>query len=179
MSALISATIVAAEVKMPTGGQKSVSVKAADGTYFSYWAEGSNIRMEPGATYEIQYAEKPGNNGMVFRNIKAAKEVAREGGMKQVAAAAPSLPAPVAGTPSKSNGTYRPKTPEEERMIFITGLAGRMLGSGRFNPTQIPTIVLSAAHAWTVLQQYPEGKPAPPEPEYGDAYEGDLPEMRG
>ena len=148
-------------------GKKYGTIKLEDGT--SYAVPASLIsRFSPGVSADIEWAEQTWGKDKVrvVGGITAAP----------VAHVAASVVA--AAATARPNG-YATHT-KDERLIFITGLAGRMLGSGRYRLDQMPDIVLGAAWCWNELCEHPEGKK--PELEVdpmGDAYEGDLPEMRG
>jgi len=65
-------------------------------------------------------------------------------------------------------GGLPPKSPEQERMIYITGIVGRAMGSGKFAASEIPILTQAAAAAWDQLTKprpvEPANKPMPDEP---------------
>ena len=161
-----TATITVESIKPAPAPNRSAGAKDTSGGWFDFWP--NKIQVEAGKTYDVEYSTRDWQ-GKTYRTIQKATAHATS-----VAQAAAPVIASV-----KPNGAYHAPD-KNERMIFITGLAGRMLGSGRYRIDQMPDIVLGAAWCWNELCEHPEGKK--PELEVdpmGDAYEGDLPEMRG
>ena len=74
------------------------------------------------------------------------------------------------GQPAKSH--------DQERMIFITGVVGRAMGSGKFAPSEIPVLLQAAAESFDRLvhpmqrtpanQQYTPPPDRPSSPHYGE-----------
>jgi hypothetical protein len=69
-----------------------------------------------------------------------------------------------------------PRTTDQEKMIFVTGVVGRSMGSGKFAASEIPVLTQAALIAWD-QHLGPQAKPqnlrsvpmeSPPEPEADD-----------
>lgn len=58
------------------------------------------------------------------------------------------------------NGAAPSEHPNRERDIFITGVVGRAMGSGKFGGEDLPALVRCALAAWAVVQDKP---PVPPD----------------
>ena len=59
-----------------------------------------------------------------------------------------------------SYGYGRP--PADERMIFVTGVVGRAMGSGKFTASEIPVLAMAAAAAFAQLLGGPRAVPSQP-----------------
>ena len=62
------------------------------------------------------------------------------------------------------------KSPDQERMIFITGVVGRAMGSGKFTASEVPVLVQAAAEAFDRLTSPSSASTTsgPPDMEQGD-----------
>jgi len=61
-------------------------------------------------------------------------------------------------------GKAAPKSDEEQRNMFIMGVVGRAMSSGKFTASEIAVLTKGAAEAWDGLQAKPtpQGPPEPP-----------------
>jgi hypothetical protein len=73
----------------------------------------------------------------------------------------------------QGGGNPNAKSPDEARMIFVTGVVGRAMGSGKFAASEIPVLAQAAAEAFDRLVSGPGKAPATEEdrrfgqPHYG------------
>ena len=111
-------------------GRGPGSAKTPDGKWFKYWTD--KITLVKGASYDVETYDKD-NNGRTDTFISKAKEARDE-------------------APARSNGHGNGYAPKDERMIFITGVVGRAMGSGQFASTDIKILTLGADDAWNALQ---------------------------
>lgn len=128
------ATVTVEYVNEPKPGKKKGSIKTKELGYIGVWPD-KLPQFTKGMIYEIQYKE----NGE-FKDF--------EGIVQQ--------------QPSQqSNGHARNSAPDNSRMIFITGVVGRAMGSGKFAPIEIKDLALEAADAWDRLSSLDRLEEAP------------------
>lgn len=125
--------------KNPTGKMGSV----VDGAGVRYMVPVENLgKFAVGGTYEVAVAQevwKPGEPAlMVIRGVPAQ------------AGAAPSYtPAPAASPTHASGHVNGAKIGESAaRQIFVTGIVGRAMGSGKFTPSDLEALTSAAITAY-------------------------------
>lgn len=121
--------------KNPTGKMGSV----VDGAGVRYMVPVENLgRFTTGGTYDVAVSQevwKPGEPAlMVIRGVPAQ------------AGAAPAAPA----TPTHASGHVNGAKIGESaaRQIFVTGIVGRAMGSGKFSPSDLEALTSAAIAAY-------------------------------
>jgi hypothetical protein len=67
----------------------------------------------------------------------------------------------------QGGGAPQPRTLEQDRMIFVTGVVGRAMGSGKFTTSEIGVLTVEANAAFERLRNPPRPAPAPmPTPQF-------------
>lgn len=137
-----NATVTVEFVNQPKEGKAFGSIKTKELGYVGM-KPADLSKFTKGQTYEIEY-KVSGDEGQWKNLVKVVSK--------------PNGAAPAGGTHS----------PDNSRMIFITGIVGRAMGSGKYGPESIRELTMSAAGAYDALTTM---KPKPAEPKretYGD-----------
>ena len=130
-----TATVTVQYVNLPKEGKKQGSIKGADGTSYGVWANHIG-NYKQGATYSIEYEERD-YNGKTYRTVKDA-----------------TLQAPAAS----HAGNGGANGPDKDKLIFVTGVVGRAMGSGSFQATDVKVLTLAALEAWSALSAKPHAE---------------------
>lgn len=123
-----TATITIKYVNQPKEGKSFGSVKDSTGQMWGVHQSKLND-LKPGQTVDVTYTSKD-YQGKEYRNISA---------FTVKAAAAP----PAGGAPRGAS---------TDEQIFITGVVGRALGSGKFDAEDVSKLTVAAYKAWGALQ---------------------------
>ena len=126
----MNATITIKFVNAPKAGKTFGSVKTSSDEMYGY--NPAKVSLRQGATYDVDYSTRE-YEGKTYKTVEKATEKA--------------------GGASNSAG-------HSDRQIFITGIVGRSMGSGKFTATDIKMLTLAAAEAWDALQAKPKEAPA-------------------
>ena len=129
---MTSTTIHVKYINPPAEGRKRGPVKPDDGSYYGVLPDMLG-RFSPGRLYEIEYGEHV-YQGKTYRTITGVRE---------------SRAAEEKTKPARS----------EAEIIFITGVVGRAMGSGKFAFDQVTMLALEAKKAWDVLQDQRQRDP--------------------
>ena len=127
-----TATITVAETKPQSAPNRSASCKDTSGAYWDFWPN-KVPALAQGVTYDIEFSSRD-YNGKIYRTIQKA--------VAKVNAASAQVNGHAA--PRAANGN-------DSRMIFITGIVGRAMGSGQFGAAEIKLLTLAASEAWEAL----------------------------
>lgn len=125
--------------KNPTG--KMGSIVGNDGTRYMVPVENLG-KFAVGGTYEVAVAQetwKPGEPAlMVIRGVPAQT------------GAAPAISGPYPTTPTHASGHVNGAKIGESaaRQIFVTGIVGRAMGSGKFSPSDLEALTSAAIAAY-------------------------------
>ena len=139
-----AATITVQYVNAPRPGQFSGSIKDAQGNYWGIPGHATHL-FQPGQTYEVMYWQKQTQSGKVFNNIASVngQELSDKAQQQPTPQPQPQpRPQPTPSQPQKED-------PEKVRNMFIMGVVGRAMGSGKYDATDIKALTLAAAHAWS------------------------------
>lgn len=121
----------------PKPGKKMAHIKDPGGVLYWYYPDKMGFQVGETVTidYDVQdWSGKPANV------IKQIVPNGYQPAQRQAASAAPS-PAPVG---HNGNG----HASDKDRLIFVTGVVGRALGSGQFGATDIGMLTKAAAVAF-------------------------------
>lgn len=130
-------TVVARQVYMPKPGKKYGAIVTPENERFNGLAD--QLRgVQKGATVALDYHDDIWGDSPV-RVIQSIKTMA----------------APAPG-PSSGGGSHA-----DQRMIFITGVVGRAMGSGQFSSDDVKILTLAADAAYTALQAQGNGQGMP------------------
>lgn len=152
-----TATITAKYVNPPKPGRTNYSIKTPEDEL--YWVDPRLAsQFQPGGTYQIEYDTKTFGD----RPSRVITRVV-------VGGAAPEPPPPQSyggyahpqsnHTPAprtNGNGHRAPNGDAKAREMFIMGVVGRAMGSGKFEPHDISQLTNEAASAWDALQTWGE-----------------------
>ena len=114
-------------VNQPKQPGWSGSIKTTDGQFFGV-KEADLVRFQKGKRYDIEYVEKA-KGDKIYRDF--------------VAMAASTTPLPNIDRDyanrdvGKPNGSHYAPTDAKDKFIFVTGVVGRAMGSGKFEPADI------------------------------------------
>jgi len=107
-------------------GGKYGSIKAADGNYYSVPVADLS-RFQRGNKYAIEY-DQTEKDGKTYRNFTAMS----------IAQSAPNIDRDYANRDvGKPSGSHYAPTDAKDKFIFVTGVVGRAMGSGKFEPADI------------------------------------------
>lgn len=125
------ATITVKKLTPPRGPGKSGGAQDSSGSWWDVWP--GKVVLAEGVTYDIEYSTRE-YNGKNYHTIqKASSKV---------------TPAVVQ---SNGHAPAPPRAANDSRLIFITGIVGRAMGSGSFTSQDIKLLTLAAAEAWEAL----------------------------
>ena len=171
-----AAQIVVQYVNQPRGNAISGNVKDTAGKQWGV-PQPHLWRFQPGGTYDILYWQKAGREGRVFNNVVAVngEELGDGAGGRQAPQAMPAqqaqaqqaqAPLPQQQPIQRPLASQAPPPPavsshDREMYMFITGIVGRSMGSGKFEHNEIKLLTLAASDAWKALHAAPE--PARPQ----------------
>ena len=130
-------TITAQYVNDPKPGYKNASIKDMEGVYY-YFDQSKITPPQKGSTFEVTWEAGTKNPNMRFisriggSGAQPAKRSHVEAAKNFVASA------------TASNRT-------NDRFIFITGIVGRAMGSGKFDVADISTLAREADRAFAAL----------------------------
>ena len=160
-----AATITAQYVNPPRGNAISGNVKDTQGN--SWGVPASQLyRFQPGGTYQIMYWQKAKPQGGAWNNVVSVNgedlgERAAPQQMPAQQAQAPLPPQQPAQQPMQQPLASSPPPPsvsqhDKEMYMFIMGVVGRSMGSGKFEANDIKVLTLAASDAWKALHKAPE-----------------------
>ena len=125
-------TIHVAEVHPPGMGKKMATVKTQDGDVYGFFPDAGFI-ITAGDTYDIEYSTRE-YKGRDYHRITAATPAAR-------------------GAVGHSGSSDAEPGVEKDEHIFVTGIVGRAMGSGKFGVTDIALLTKAAAAAYKDWQE--------------------------
>ena len=144
---MTQATVTPKYVNQPKPGGKMGSIKDSAG---ELWLldPGLLASFSPGRATTVEWASfayKDGGTGKKITGI-------------------------VHGASTNGSAAPQPAHGNQGREIFITGVVGRAMGSGKFGFDEIPNLTRVAAAAWEIVTGHaPQGKPAPPDEGLNDS----------
>ena len=130
----------------PREGKKMGNVKTAGGDVYWFYREMSE-RLTEGHTIQAIVDHQTWGEGSNAKQVQVIKSIA-DGG-------APAQP-PLHAAGHNSNG-YASGTTLKDETIFVTGIVGRAMGSGKFGVTDIRALTLAAREAYQEVY----GDPSP------------------
>ena len=138
----MQATINVQYVNQPKQPGWSGSVKTKDGQIFGV-KEIDLKKFSPGQTYNIEFVERA-KEGKVYRDFVRFTD-------SQAPAKEHHGPFP----PPQPNGhaAASHNTLDKDKLIFVTGVVGRAMGSGKFDLSQIRQLTAAAVQAWAALTE--------------------------
>ena len=121
-------------------GGKYGSIKTADGNYYSVpVAELS--RFQRGNKYAIEY-DQTEKDGKTYRNFTAMS----------IAQSTPNIDRDYANRDvGKPNGSHFAQADAKDKFIFVTGVVGRAMGSGKFDAVDIYALTKLALDSYNEL----------------------------
>lgn len=135
---MLQERIVVDLVTPPTGNKKMVRVRTTDGRDLDHFPD-APFTLIKGDEYEVSLEPRE-YKGKMYYTIREALPVSRVGQGSQ--------------NPQRSlDGPGEYQVTDKEQMIFVTGVVGRAMGSGKFNEAHIAPLTLAAAQAWNDLMQ--------------------------
>ena len=168
--------------KNPAG--KYGNVKLSDGTFIFVPVNMMSLfRGTEGKFAEIPTKSQTWGQGDEAKPVMIAtagpKPAANGGAAAGWTGAQRSQPAAQAGYTSYTPKTAAPKDDKEARQIFVTGVVGRAMGSGKFVPSEIPVLAQADCDAYDQHLGPAKPKPAAPPPpavEGSDFHNDDIPD---
>lgn len=136
------ATVTVEFVNPPKEGKAFGSIKTKELGYVGM-KPADLTSFAKGQRYEIEY-KVSGDNGQYKNFVKLASK------------------------PNGASGTGAGHSPDNSRMIFITGIVGRAMGSGKYAALDIAPLTKAAAAAFDSLHAPAPKAPEPRRESYGD-----------
>ena len=131
-------TITAAYINQPKSGRKWGNIKSdSDEVYFAEWAKISNVGR--GNKVEIDYQDKSFPDGKAYKYLDSVRILGS-----------------ISNAVDQANGNLTPQS----RHIFVTGVVGRAMGSGKFAASDMVELTENAMKAWSVLSAPEVTRPA-------------------
>ena len=138
-------TITAAYINQPKPGKKWGNIKSDSGeVYFAAWEKIRNVGS--GNNVEGDYQDKSFLDGKAYKYLDSVRIL---GSISNSVVQANGNPAPYAGGGSV-----------QSMHIFVTGVVGRAMGSGKFAASDMVELTKNAMTAWSVLSAPEVTRPA-------------------
>lgn len=131
-------TITTKYVNHPKPGFPHPSIKDTDGNNWGFKDKAVVGQFQVGQTYNVEWEQ----NGK-YKNILGIAGGQQEAQGSYAQQAGPRPIVAVAGSASSSQAAD----------IFVTGIVGRAMGSGKFNPADILTLTMAADDAFHSLNE--------------------------
>jgi hypothetical protein len=171
-----------AQVTFPQPGRKFGKLQLSDGQII--WVPPELLgKFQGGTTVEINTKPVTWGQGTDARNVIVATTGPLQPGMGPPqqgnaygqygqAGTQPAAPRPNTGfQPRVYEGGGRPRTDYDSKMIFVTGVVGRAMGSGKFTASEIAVLAQEAARTYDlVTTPSPKPQPQAQEPPTADAW---------
>lgn len=133
-------TLTVQYINPPKEGRKMGSVKDMQGNYWAVWPDALET-LKPGQTITVDYHTGADGSGRFVNRIHPPEKpaAAKEWPVPENNTGAPLPP----GTPPWESAEL-----SKECMIFVTGVVGRAMGSGRFYASDLPELTETAVVAF-------------------------------
>jgi hypothetical protein len=137
----MQATIQVKYVNPPKPGGKMANVKDAEGNVYFFYPD--KFSAQPGETVEYEQQNWKGKPALVIKG--SLMPVAPDITKRPPAAPAPAYVPPAHfREPPAANGHATGK----DKLIFVTGVVGRAMGSGKYDPNDIGLLTKAAVVAF-------------------------------
>lgn len=130
-------------------GAKSGSLKGADGNIYKFLPWQAKFVRE-GETIEVPISESE-FNGKVYKWFAKTWPPKDQQNAARQAAPQPQPAAPSPGHNNPPAPSYSPNGTKDAAM-FVMGVVGRAMGSGKFDTQDVKLLALAAAEAWNEVK---------------------------